>query len=483
MGPSVARQIAARGGEGVAPTERTRVVLIAIAAAVPSFASGILGGGFLTDDWSVWLVFDRNGVAEGLWQLAFEQPARPLAAPYYVLLYELIGDRPMVQGLLIATVNAFLVVSAWLFGRRVVPSHVLWPTLVVFALAPNHAMTRLWFVVGNYPLALAIVFFGLWQLTKMRLVAAAALLAGAVLMYEGVVVLAVVMALLWAAPAMEQRLRPVMVTVSPTVIVAGALFLLSPKRSGAGPKPFNNASSLFSAHFGTGMWECPWLARVVGAIVLLVVVWAVAVQMPSWRSKADEPRWILVGVVLLLAGAAPFMFAGAVFATTGLFDRNNLVPSVGTALVLGAGWSWLRARSSGAAVVVGVAAAAWFTVLSAVDVDNYRQAVSRGDGVIEALAAAPGTDDAGPIIVVPEQVSNGKGMADFVYDGDLVGAMRYRHGGDWSRVMLIERLDCSALETSSAVQIFDWRTGTLDVLSGDPLRTRCEQEKELVVGA
>lgn len=115
--------------------------------------------------------------------------------------------------------------------------------------------------------------------------------------------------------------------------------------------------------------------------------------------------------------------------------------------------------------------------------DNFRQAVSRGDAVVEALAAAPGVDDALPIIVVPEQVSNGTGMADFVYHGDLVAAMRYRHGGDWGQVMLIERLDCGALDLSSPVQVFDWRDGSLEVLSGEALPTRCEQAKEMVVGA
>lgn len=335
--------------------ERIRVALLACAAALPSLATGLFGGGFLTDDWAVWLVFDQNGLMEGLWQLAFEQPARPLAAPYYAVLYEVIGDRPVIQAIVIAVVNAFVVVAAWLFGRRVLPPNVLWPTLEVFALAPNHAMTRSWFVVGTYPLALALVFVGLWQLVRGRHVAAAGLLFVATLLYEGVVVLAIAIVLMWAAAAWKARLRPAIVAVSPTVVLAAGLFLLSPKRSGDGPKPFNNASSLLSAHFGTGMWEYPLLARVVGAISLLVLVWAVAVHMPSWRSSAREPRWLLVGVVVLVAGAAPFVFAGATFATTGLRPeqpgserRNRARPGGGlglAAVVAAAGGRRHRSRS------------------------------------------------------------------------------------------------------------------------------------------
>ncbi len=467
----------------VAGAERIRVGLLALAASLPSLASGLLGGGFLTDDWGVWLVFDQNGLVDGLWQLAFEQPARPFAAPYYAVLYEVIGDRPVLQGLIIAAVNASLLVTAWLFGRHVLPAKVLWPTLVVFALAPNHAMTRLWFVVGTYPLALAMMFLGLWQLLRRRNLAAAGLLAAGTLVYEGVVVLAVTLVVMWAAPAWRERLRAAFVAVTPAVVVAAGLFLLSPKRDGDGPDPFDNASSLVSAHFGTGMWEYPLLAQVVGAVLLLAVVVAVAAQLPSWRSSSIEPRWLLIGVVVMLAGAAPFMYAGAVFATTGLFDRNNLVPSVGTALVLGSGWAWLRSWRPNIAAVVAIGGISWFAAMQAVDVDNFRQAVSRGDAVIGALAAAPGVDDASPIIVVPEQVSNGTGMADFVYHGDLVAAMRYRHGGDWSRVLLIERLDCGSLDTSAPVQVFNWRDESIEVLSRDALRTRCEQEKELVEGA
>lgn len=454
--------------------ERIAVALIAIASALPSVLGGFVGTGFLSDDWAVWLVFERLGVIDGMWQLAFEQPARPLAAPYYALQYVVIGDHAVAQTVLIGLVNASLIVAAWLCGRRFLPPTVLWPALVVFALAPNHAMTRLWYVVGTYPLALALVLLALREVDRGRVRRSAVLLVAAVLLYEGVAALAVGGLLLWAGwPPARSRLRTVALVAGPTIIVTGAMFLASPKRSAAGANPFENVASLLPAQVGVGFWGNPVLGQLGGSMIMLGFALALVHVVRSGRQAEPEAGLAVVGVLLAGLGAAPFVFAGATFGTTGVFDRNNLVAGVGVALLLGALWALLRLRSAGLAAAVGVVCVASFAIAQVHDVRRFADAVSTGDAIVAQLAETSGVDDRRPVLVVPEQASDGTGLAAFIYDGDLTGALRYRHGGDWSRVHLVERAHCPTLEGWPRVQIYNWRTMELEVVPGTEAAAVC----------
>mgnify|MGYP003134034954 CR=1 FL=1 len=454
--------------------ERWWVAAIAVAAALPSLVAGLVGGGFLTDDWGVWLVFDRLGVLDGMWHLAFEQPARPLVAPYYAFIYLVVGDAPVVQSLIMAAVNASVVVAAWSCGRRFLPRTVMWPALVVFALAANHAMTRLWFIVATYPMAIALVFLGVRDLDRRHAVRASILLAAATLLYEGSVGLALTLVGLWALVDLSQRIVAAGLVLLPTIAAAVLAFLLSPKRE-LGPKPFNNVRTLYPGTLGVGLWDSALIARIGTLAILAGLLIALVQLLPSWRSEHPEGRWALVGLVLLFAGAGPFLLSGAPFATTGLFDRNNLAPAVGTAVLLGALWGMLHRVAAVPAQVLGLSVVLWFCVLQAEDVANYADAVGRGDAIVESLAAAPGVDDTEPILVVPAQESAGTGLADFVYDGDLTGAMRYRHGGDWSGVRLVENVECVELAAQlDEVQVFDWTSSTLTRAEGDEVRSLCE---------
>lgn len=182
---------------------------------------------------------------------------------------------------------------------------------------------------------------------------------------------------------------------------------------------------------------------------------------------------MLVGAALAVVSALPFFVSGSIFGTTGVFDRNNLVPGVGVALVLGSMWSVMRTRSEVLAAVVGAIVLGWFAFLQAEDVANYADAVSRGDRLVAALAAS-GADDEGYIIVVPRQEDTGTGLADFIYDNDLVGAMRYRHGGDWSSTQLIENVRCGEFDApSDTVQVFDWERAEVFRASVGEVRSRC----------
>jgi len=335
-------------------------------------------------------------------------------------------------------------------------------------------MTRLWTIVATYPMAMALVLLGVREVDRGRLVRGAVLLAAATLLYEGSVGLGLGLLGLWALADLRRRLPPAALVAVPTVAAAVFAYLLSPKRD-LGPKPLNNLGTLYPGNLGLGLWGSSTVAVVAGVALMLGLVAAFAQLLPSWRSDHREGRWALLGVLLFLAGAAPFLASGAPFATTGLFDRNNVAPALGVALLLGSLWAMLARHAALLAKAVGVAVVVWFAVLQVEDVTNYADAVERGDDVVAALAAAPGVDDSTPILVVPAQESAGTGLADFVYDGDLVGALRYRHGGDWSGIRLIENAKCEQLaSTVSELQVWDWTTSTLSVVGGDRVRAACE---------
>lgn len=452
--------------------ERWAVGLVAFVAAMPSLVAGLTAG-FMTDDWWIAMSLRGQSLLESLRIVGFEQPGRPLAGFYYSFLYEVVGEVPWVHGIVIGAVNAAVVGAAWLVGRRFLSPSTLWPALVVLALAPNHAMTRIWFVAGYYPLALAIVLVGLYLLDTGRTGRSSICFVVAALLFEGVLGFGLAGLGLWMLVDVRNRIVRAIAVGVPTLAALAVAYAYSSKRGGS--IPFGNADSLFSGQLGVGLWGSVTLAQVAGGAVLIRVAWAIARQMPSFRGHEEESRVVLLGVALALGGALPFLLTGATFATTGVFDRNNLAASVGVAVLFGGLWSAVWRFSTPAAVALGALVIFVFVAGQAEDLRNWSAAYDRGEEVIDRLAASD-LDDAELILVVPEQEAGNTGMADFIYDGDLTGALRHRVGGDWSQVRLIEGVVCDTPPRSDAsVQVVDWRTGAIRVLSAREVHARCEE--------
>lgn len=472
--PPSGEPVVPRGG-AAQRKERSALAIVAVLAAVPSLVAGLTAG-FMSDDWGIWWSLQDRSVLDALHHVGFEQPGRPLAGFYYLFLYRVIGDVPLVHGLLIGVINAGVLVAAWLVGRRFLPATVLWPALLVLALAPNHAMTRIWFVAGYYPLSLTFVLVGLWLLDTGRTKHAAVCFVLAALLFEGVLGFGLGALAIWTVADVRQRLRRGTAVALPTVVALAVMYRYSSKRGGS--VPFNNVDSLFSGQLGVGLWGSPNLARIAGGIVLVGLAWAIARQLPSFRKGEPESRLVLLGAALALAGAAPFVVNGFTFATTGVFDRNNLAAGFGVAVLMGALWSRLYQSSATAAAAVGVVVVGLFAAGQAEDLDNWSKAYDRGEEVIDRIAAS-GLDDGAPILVVPEQESGNTGMADFIYDGDLTGALRYRHGGDWARLRLIDLVACDAPARGPArIQVVDWRSGDVDMMTVGEVSRRCEDLRD-----
>ena len=169
---------------------------MAVVAAAPSLAWALLGWP-LSDDWAIWATFESRGLTDGLLYNAFTAPGRPGAGTLYAVLYGLLSPSPAVHGLVLAALNAGLVLAAWFLGRRLLPAPMLIPVLAVLALAPNHATTRLWPATTTHVLALIILFLAVGVLVRGRPVVAAVLLCASTVVHEGGVALGVAMVLLW----------------------------------------------------------------------------------------------------------------------------------------------------------------------------------------------------------------------------------------------------------------------------------------------
>lgn len=453
------------------------VALLAALAAAPSLIWSAVGG-FLSDDWAIWAGFETRGIAEGLEYNAFTAPARPGAAALYSVIYGVFGPNPVVQGLLLAGLNAGLVIAAWYLGRLVLPARVLVAVLVFLALAPNHATTRLWSATATHSLALGLLFLAVGSLLRGRPAVAAFLLCAATAVHEGTFALGVAMVLLWAALEPGARWVRGLTVVVPAGVIVVLMVASSPKRGSSGPNPLNNIESFVPGQLGVGLWTHPGLARIGVLAIAGLVVAALARQLPSFRSERPEYRLILLGALLAAAGAAPYSYLGTTFATSGFFDRSNLVPSVGVALIVAAAWSLISARNRPLAALVAIVSVTAFTWGQVDDLRAFASAVDYGEDVTDALAAMP-LDRRLPTIVLDAREPGGTGVAAFVYDGDLAAALKHQTGEEWE-VILGENLRCDGHQLPwPAVQVVDWRERVHRTVDPAAVRTDCERWRAL----
>lgn len=224
----------------------------------------------------------------------------------------------------------------------------------------------------------------------------------------------------------------------PVVAAAGALFVLSPKRSGDSPGPFDNVRTMGPGTLGLGFWGNAVLGVVGTVVVLAAVGWALATLLPSFRRLGSQlGRELLIGATVLVAGAGPYIVGGAPFAVRGIFDRNNLVPDLGScllvaALLVAAVGRWGRPAWVGTALVLGVLAAG-----NATDIADYRHAVDEGR-TLERAIVADVDPAAGDVYVLPP-LRGEHGVAGFILDADLPAALALHHGPVWRSVRMPPR--------------------------------------------
>lgn len=432
------------------------LVAVGLAAAVPTLSWASDGAGFLHDDWSIASGVEFGGVWDAIEGSSTGSQARPLSALYYGLTYGVLGARPVPHLLALAALNgaaaALLVVAgSRLLGRRL----ALWTTLVWVAL-PNRGSTRLWVATGPAVLALCLLLVGVLLLVSDRPMAAGVAMACGVLAYESIVVVAGAGLALWAWRSPAGSVRRSAVPAGLVAAAGGWIFAMSPKRDG-GATPFSHAANIVAAQFGRGVFGP--LAQV-GALLLLVA-FAVALAraaLPSFRvSLTDTERCVLAGAGLVLLGAAPFFVAGFPFATDGIFDRGNLVPGLGTALVLGALLSGLAGLGGGVGLVAAAGAVGYVAAFNTVDLRDYRQAVRDGELLQARLDADLPVFDLALLVGPP--LPNRGGVAQFIAYGDLGAALRLRRHDPTIRARIA--VSDRDFVTAGELLRYDWRKGEI----------------------
>jgi hypothetical protein len=219
--------------------------------------------------------------------------------------------------------------------------------------------------------------------------------------------------------------------VASTIVVMGAvagwMLLTSPKRAaGASPPPFHNLSHLAAAHFGPAVVASP----VISAMLAVGIAWCFAIVVLPGFDAGLEPKLVVLGLVVIGLGAAPFAAGGFPFSTSGFFDRGNLFSDLGTALVFGSLISLvlhLRWQIAGAAVA---AVALVVVALPGVrTVGDYVRAGRDGRRLLAAIDALPSdVRTRGPVVFLP--LPSHDSVSEFLIDYDISGALalRYRTG-------------------------------------------------------
>jgi len=401
-------------------------VLLAAAGAVPSLVGAALGSPLLHDDWafasdSRYLRFStafgtqtRSRPLEGLWNWAE---------------FRVLGSHAWAHLFVLAALNALAAVLFWRLLERWLPRRIAVIAALVWVALPNRASTHLWSTNSPHVFSLVMLLAALLvasrkPLTGRRYGTAVALLGVGTLAYEGAICLGVagLVALAWTRGDPATRRRWIVSTVGVMGAIGSWMLATSPKR-GASPTPFHNLSHLASAHFGPAVVASP----LVSAALVIGIGWCFAVVVLPGFHPGLHPKLVVLGLVVIGLGAAPFAAGGFPFSTSGFFDRGNLFSDLGTALVfaslialvLHVRWQVAGAALAGVALVV-VALPGVRTV------GDYVRAGHDGRRLLAAIDALPSdVRTQGPVTFLP--LPSHHSVSEFLIDYDISGALALRY--------------------------------------------------------
>src|SRR5581483_5162460 len=268
-----------------------------------------------------------------------EARSRPLGGLWHWAEFKSLGTHPLPHAFVLASVNAAAAVLYWKLLDRWLPRRIAVLSALVWVVLANRGSMRLWYTTSHAVFSLVLLLAaGLIAsrepFTGRRFGTVLALLVAATFLYEGGLALGGVGLLLLVWMRAERERRNLLLTITVVVLgAAGTWTLLTSPKLGTSPTPLRNATHLISSHFGEGV--LPGYSTILATVTLLVVAWSLAsVVLPGFKARLEE-RCVLVGLVVLVLGAAPFMASGFPFSTEGFFDRANLFADLGTALVYG----------------------------------------------------------------------------------------------------------------------------------------------------
>jgi hypothetical protein len=391
---------------------RRGAALFGLAGAVPTLAWALHGSGLIFDDWRY------AGVVhfQGPWHLfsvaATKNPGRPGQGAYFASTYWLFGTHPALHALALALLNGVAAALVFVVGDRLWDRRVAIASTVAWVALPNRGSTRLWFSTAPSVVSLCLLLLAILLLTRDRVWLAAAALTAAVLTYESVVAIGVFALVLWGWRSGAGTWRRVALALVPVLAATIYIATHSPKQPHS-PDPLGQLPTLAAADVGRAVFGSPLGARVAEGVLLVVLAVAfyraLAPSVAGWR----EGTLALTGVGLVGLGAAPFLAIRFPFATDGIFDRGNLVPDLGVALVFGAVICMLVGNLPRVvAVVVAAGIVAVPAYLNTQDLHDYRRATRDGRR-LEAHVEADVPRATRDVLIGPPLPARG-GVAQFV---------------------------------------------------------------------
>ena len=394
--------------------------LVAALGALPTLVWAALGCGLIYDDWRYAATVHFDGVFHLLREAATQDPGRPGQAAYFAFSYAAFGTHPLPHALLLAALNAAAAVLVFVVADRIWGRQMaIFVTLAWLALA-NRGSTHFWFATAPSVLSLCLLLAVVLALLDERWVLASVALSAAVLTYESVLGLGVAAFAVWAWRSPRGSIPRAAIALVP--VGGAALFIVSHSSKDPGAlHPGSMLSSLLNAEFGAGVFGVP-LAAALGGGLLLVAVTAAFYRWlsPSWSPTEAEMR-VLHGAGILIAGAAPFLAVGFHFAGTGVFDRGNLTPDLGLAVMMAAVATLAVEHLDRIGIALAVISVGWLAFLGTRDLRNYTYAVRDGTRLRAHLAVDVPTIN-GRLMIGPPQ-RDYEGIEQF-YTSDIGNMLR-----------------------------------------------------------
>ena len=336
--------------------ERATGLLLAGGVALVSLPYALRGPGFFREDWESL----RNARILGSWHAAADtvSSARPLDRPVFALVFGGLGEHPLAVYAVLTALNALVAVLLYRLARRFLATAAAVAVAGVWVMLPTHSSLSRWASTAHITVALAVLLAGALALVGAVRLGRSALwpavaFAASALLYEAVLIPAVVMVGVAASRARGRRLA----------IAGPAVLLLVPTVAWAVTRTTKPAPELIrltdviSSNVGWGINDAePWW-RVLQLLALVgVVVAGARVAFPGFRDKTGCPEWTaLAGAVVIAVGAVPFVgFAQDIdFVAQG--DRANMVSAIGAALLI-VGVASMLPRRAYVIALLGVAA-------------------------------------------------------------------------------------------------------------------------------
>jgi hypothetical protein len=443
------------GTSSESPRVDRRVVAAIVAVGIVVYALyGVLGPGFVLDDWYTL----RNAEFDGAWAASGvdQRSARPGAWIVYALVFGVIGRQAHVVLLVQAVMGIATAVLLYSLVLRLATPLIATLTALLWLVLPNHTSLEVWASATNIALATLLVVWGAWLLASprsggARQAAAIGALVASALCYEAVIPLAalVVVVVPWLT-----RGRPDwrVVLWGGAGLTAAAAWIVAnwhPAKDVA--REVADLGQMVGAHVGWGIAP----EGMVSDLLTLVAVVGVAIAtgrlaMRSTRSTCDAAEWsVVAGLVVIVTGTLPFAFY--LYAPLGAGDRFNFVSAIGGALL----WAGLaamvwRVRPALAWVGIGVLLA----VGSVARVDRaviWHHAGEDADAIL-AAAVEEIPDPDGTIVFGPKPIqqanvaafldpSNVRAAVQLAYDDPEADATLTYSEAEWDRSTPALRVD------------------------------------------